>query len=824
MKIQSIQNQNFSNSYRFKQDLKQYSNPNFEGFNVSYAAQKKLKKTGLNKKELLKKVPFLEKLAKNHDINLKIDNEGSISFGTKVILSTIGGGLAGALAGGLLFSFISSFGYLAIPLGMLITFGIINKTEIDDLDKFAIELKEIDKNPEQTINNGIYLSNDKTIITNFNWAIDNYIKNATTKFPEKYLEEMIDITNGTDKSIAHRINNNNTITLFEKLDTNGLAELKKKFILSKDDKGFYPIHEYNDNTIDYLLKNLDKDTIRELLDSRGRDGRSLVIKRLIDAEKNMHKELLNFGYTENEANRLEQEAENLYIQNLLQENKNGALSIHSMATRGLLEVHRRLKHRPDILVKLHSTKNNDGYYPMQTILNYYIQNYQHSDKIEDIEFAIKSFVNNLKEYPDLIKTVLSAPKSNGRSIFEDFSKYPQIKPAFEGIFTENDIKKINSNRILYDKQVKEKEIKDIVDKYAPKNPYQVSGFYSTNQEKIKKDLSVLPAETLFHVLTHVDNNRKSNINKYLDKLDIFEINKRFTNKPKELTKLYTDGITPILETLIENNSIVEIADFIEKISSSTASLYETKQTIENIHLKKIKNTRGLDYANKLVDKELTSKLEQICEQKYYTAEDFLEILGNKLIEETDGGILNIESPIIGGSLLMRLPDILPNEKNKKIYNEILSRLNELPNLNYDQKDMLGISFLEKIMNSENEKLFDFVKHKTFTYSPELDLVVNNISNNDFKEKVLMETKIGFPDIEEACELASYKAFKALLPQFNSPFYNRNSHGRKLFDTMYKDYTLNSINKFMTEFERYLPENAIEELLEKAPNSGSKWWT
>lgn len=821
MKIHSIQKPEVNTN----QTSGQNQNPNFQALKISALANKNLKKIKVNKAKLLETVPFLKEMSKNHDIKIKRqgENEKFITLENSVI-SILGGGFIGTLGAGLfLYPFIGNIGLaIGIPLSILATFFYTKNLEGNDYNKLAINITPSgDKKSHDKPIPTTTICKTEDIQKNIPWALNSYMYRTAIDQPVEYLEDIIDITNGTKENIAHKIFGNDVKNIQKALFLAGKSDVFKKFALSKNEKGFYPIHNRDIDNAEYILMFQDKETKKELLESKGLDGEPYIIKKINSTDKNLSLEFLDLGYSEDEVSKFEKEAEEAYIKELIDDINYKTPSIHYENARGLIKVHNKLKHRPEVLAQIHSTKDYEGYYPLQAILSTRFRGFTRQDTIDDIEIAIKSFINNLKDYPDVIKTVIMAPKPKGISIFEDYSKYPRIKEAFDEIFNEKDLKSFDNARTQYKKERKRIEIAEKIKDYIPKND-RLSLFDNNKKEKVMQDFAEFSSDAIHKILSTITKDGLSYASKYSTKLDMFEINKKFTNSPQELTEIYTSGKLPLLEVLVESNAIVDIADFIERISSSAECLTTTKTSIKEIATKKIRNKKGLEYVNKLVDKHFTQKLDRICERKFYTAEDFMEVLNNPIVERTGGEILNAQSYKIGGSLLMRFPDILPNEKNEKIYNEILSRLDELPNLNYDQKDMLGISFLEKIMNSENEKLFDFVKHKTFTYSPELDLVLNNITDNDFKEKVLMETKIEFPDIEEACRLSSLKAFKALLPQFNSPFYNRNLHGEKLFNEIFNSYSNHAAKTVINNFGDYLPENAPERAIDIPLRNSHKW--
>ena len=121
----------------------------------------------------------------------------------------------------------------------------------------------------------------------------------------------------------------------------------------------------------------------------------------------------------------------------------------------------------------------------------------------------------------------------------------------------------------------------------------------------------------------------------------------------------------------------------------------------------------------------------------YTAEDMLKLLRDMNDEE----ILNtpniLTTPIKEGDspILMYLADIIPTEENAKTYDRIIKLLNDGFNFDYNYKDNMGVSFVEKVIMSENSKLLELIKDKPLEYYPELEYTYKNIQNPEFKEGV-----------------------------------------------------------------------------------------
>ena len=121
----------------------------------------------------------------------------------------------------------------------------------------------------------------------------------------------------------------------------------------------------------------------------------------------------------------------------------------------------------------------------------------------------------------------------------------------------------------------------------------------------------------------------------------------------------------------------------------------------------------------------------------FTADDMLELLRNMYEEDILSKKNILTTPIKEGdsSILMYIADIMPTADNSKKYDKILKILSKVQGINYNYKDKNGVSFLEKVMISENEKLLDLIKNEQFEYYPELDYVYENIQNPEFREKV-----------------------------------------------------------------------------------------
>lgn len=233
------------------------------------------------------------------------------------------------------------------------------------------------------------------------------------------------------------------------------------------------------------------------------------------------------------------------------------------------------------------------------------------------------------------------------------------------------------------------------------------------------------------------------------------------------------------------------------------------------------NHWGLKTESEVFDKHSKENL--------YLPDNFYKLLQdlaiNRLIYTNDASIMYKE---IGdyGQLLFILPDIPKTEENKEVYDKILKFLSANNTYEYDfnRKDKNGISFMEKVINSENTELVDFVnkqKKKDLVWFPELDWAANGIQNNDFKEK-LKDLDFKFEALEKAAQLRSTLALRKLTPQFDSPFCDKEKMILHIWDIAKKQDNGMDSKK---EFGRYLCTEFINDISEdtmfKIMNEGIK---
>ena len=116
---------------------------------------------------------------------------------------------------------------------ILATFFYTKNLEGNDYNNLAINItpsgdkKSHDKPIPTTI------CNTEDIQKNIPWALNGYMYRTAIDQPVEYLEDIIDITNGTKENIAHKIFGNDVKNIQKSIDS-----LSENFISEKDLKNF----------------------------------------------------------------------------------------------------------------------------------------------------------------------------------------------------------------------------------------------------------------------------------------------------------------------------------------------------------------------------------------------------------------------------------------------------------------------------------------------------------------------------------------------------------------------------------------------------------
>lgn len=132
---------------------------------------------------------------------------------------------------------------------------------------------------------------------------------------------------------------------------------------------------------------------------------------------------------------------------------------------------------------------------------------------------------------------------------------------------------------------------------------------------------------------------------------------------------------------------------------------------------------------------------------FHTIEDiskYLEINKNKIM---NGKIFNEPVSEGGETLLMSLLSIKPLPEEKMAYKSILFDMSQMTEINYDQKDLCGISTLEWIMIKEDSQILTLIKNKELKQDPLLENIYKRITNPNFKTE-LIKLDIYKPSIYE----------------------------------------------------------------------------
>ncbi len=168
-------------------------------------------------------------------------------------------------------------------------------------------------------------------------------------------------------------------------------------------------------------------------------------------------------------------------------------------------------------------------------------------------------------------------------------------------------------------------------------------------------------------------------------------------------------------------------------------------------------------------------------------------------------------------------DFILNEASLDDKQMAIGILKNLPDLSFDKVDDMGISILEKIINSENFSLLDLVKDKNLTYYPELDDAYKQVCDESFKRQ-LSNLDLNFVDLKKAIKAASMEALRKLDFEFKSPFYHRKTTGREIYDTSREDdtYEMWFYRDFCDKYKKYL-YTQYDERDEKAVQKPRGWW-
>lgn len=116
-------------------------------------------------------------------------------------------------------------------------------------------------------------------------------------------------------------------------------------------------------------------------------------------------------------------------------------------------------------------------------------------------------------------------------------------------------------------------------------------------------------------------------------------------------------------------------------------------------------------------------------------------LRNAIIELTAYGNFSGQDNLLnkpynenGDTLLFAIADIVQNNENEEILREIVEIIQNLE-ADFNQKDSMGFTFVEKVLYTENSILLDYITEKgNYILPKNFPTLLDEIKNKDFKEK------------------------------------------------------------------------------------------
>ena len=196
---------------------------------------------------------------------------------------------------------------------------------------------------------------------------------------------------------------------------------------------------------------------------------------------------------------------------------------------------------------------------------------------------------------------------------------------------------------------------------------------------------------------------------------------------------------------------------------------------------KYKDTQSFRINELFVEIGMQDAFEKAKEMNLYKADEMYSFL-KQLQSKGKLTAEHFSTPLDenGNTLLMYIADIPQDIENEYEYEKIVEMLMSTPDIDYAQQDKFGITFLEKVINSENLELLNIIRKKQILkYNPMLDYAYDGVQNQEFK-KELGYLKLRFPELEEAVRLNSTEAFEKIKSQLDSPFCEENTK-KELYD-------------------------------------------
>ena len=145
--------------------------------------------------------------------------------------------------------------------------------------------------------------------------------------------------------------------------------------------------------------------------------------------------------------------------------------------------------------------------------------------------------------------------------------------------------------------------------------------------------------------------------------------------------------------------------------------------------------------NSLVDNSAEKIAKPFGEVIISSIKDISNFLKANVAKIDNGKIFNVPITPSGNTLLQSLVGISEKQiaENEDAYLAMLYRISQMNDINFNQKDSLGLSLINKIVYSENKELINLIKDKDIEIDFATMQDVQNIKNPEFK-KLFSETK------------------------------------------------------------------------------------
>ena len=240
-------------------------------------------------------------------------------------------------------------------------------------------------------------------------------------------------------------------------------------------------------------------------------------------------------------------------------------------------------------------------------------------------------------------------------------------------------------------------------------------------------------------------------------------------------------------------------------SNIIETIKELKYIMDNFYRYHSEDSKS-EGENHLREKYLAKIIQN---KNLYDTQTLLDILENT---GADFKILTAKIPEYE-NLLFAIADI-PPQNNPKAYQKIIDKLNSLENVDFNMKDSNGITFLEKVLNSENKQLLEVISHPSnilLEYSPELEFAYKGIRDIEFRKQVDNKLNLKFPLLEYAVKCYSQPALEKVESQLESPLCNRKKVLEHLWQIAKKYGTKDFCNYFAQKYSNDLPNSVIKDL-------------